>query len=126
MPTRAMKQCSKPGCAELTTGGLCDKHRKERAKMSDESRGNSAARGYGAAWRKLREAHLNLEPYCRRCREKGLEVLATDVDRIKPLEVGGSDDDSNLQSLCHSCHSRKTATEDGGFGRPVRTRKEGG
>ena len=25
-------------------------------------------------------------------------------------------DERNLQALCHECHSRKTATEDGGFG----------
>jgi 5-methylcytosine-specific restriction enzyme A len=28
-------------------------------------------------------------------------------------------DPDNLQSLCAACHGRKTATEDGGFGRPV-------
>ena len=28
-------------------------------------------------------------------------------------------DERNLQALCHECHSRKTATEDGGFGRKV-------
>lgn len=44
-------------------------------------------------------------------------VQATDVDHIVPREQGGSDQWSNLQALCHSCHSKKTATEDGGFGR---------
>ncbi|MCZ6609557.1 MAG: HNH endonuclease signature motif containing protein [Alphaproteobacteria bacterium] len=29
---------------------------------------------------------------------------------------GGSDDPSNLQGMCRPCHSRKTATEDGGWG----------
>jgi 5-methylcytosine-specific restriction protein A len=29
---------------------------------------------------------------------------------------------SNWQSLCHSCHSRKTASEDGGWGNPARNR----
>jgi 5-methylcytosine-specific restriction protein A len=43
-------------------------------------------------------------------------VFSTDVDHIIPREAGGSDDDENLQGLCHACHSRKTAQEDGGFG----------
>nr|DAK90259.1 MAG TPA: HNH endonuclease bacteriophage, HNH Endonuclease, DNA.52A [Caudoviricetes sp.] len=28
-------------------------------------------------------------------------------------------DQSNWQALCHECHSRKTAKENGGFGNPV-------
>jgi 5-methylcytosine-specific restriction protein A len=37
-----------------------------------------------------------------------------DVDHID----GDSDNDAwdNLRSRCHPCHSRKTATHDGGFG----------
>lgn len=46
------------------------------------------------------------------------------VDHIRPHK-GDQElfwDPANLQSLCDSCHSRKTATEDGGFGRPVTPR----
>jgi 5-methylcytosine-specific restriction protein A len=32
-------------------------------------------------------------------------------------------DEKNLQGLCLSCHSKKTATEDGGFGREPVTAK---
>jgi 5-methylcytosine-specific restriction protein A len=40
------------------------------------------------------------------------------VDHIVPKAHGGTDDSGNLQTLCRSCHSSKTATEDGGgFGR---------
>jgi len=60
-------------------------------------------RGYGPAWQKIREEHLAMEPWCRRCGTK-----ATDVDHIVPKRQGGSNDHSNLQSLCHSCHSQKT------------------
>lgn len=41
----------------------------------------------------------------------GRPVPATDVDHIKARRDGGGDDWSNLQALCHSCHSRKTARE---------------
>jgi 5-methylcytosine-specific restriction protein A len=43
------------------------------------------------------------------------------VDHIRPHkgDRGLLYANENVQSLCESCHSRKTATEDGGFGRPV-------
>ncbi|WP_423837057.1 HNH endonuclease [Sutterella wadsworthensis] len=50
--------------------------------------------------------------------KQGRLTLATDVDHIKPHR--GDPillfDEKNLQALCHACHSRKTASEDGGFG----------
>jgi len=45
-------------------------------------------------------------------------VRATHVDHV--LAHRGDEglrlDPNNLQALCHSCHSRKTASLDGGFG----------
>ena len=75
------------------------------------SRGSSTQQGYGSAWRKLRKRVLEEEPSCRRCGEP-----STDVDHIIPRRQGGSDERANLQSLCHSCHSKYTAETDGGFG----------
>jgi 5-methylcytosine-specific restriction protein A len=37
------------------------------------------------------------------------------------MDVGKFWDWDNLSALCHACHSRKTATQDGGFGHPRRT-----
>jgi len=52
------------------------------------------------------------EPICRRCRREP----SAEVDHIIPLSLGGERlDRANLQPLCKTCHSRKTATEDGGF-----------
>lgn len=51
------------------------------------------------------------------CKEPGCERPATDADHIVPKSRGGEDTMSNGQGLCHSHHSQKTATEDGGFGR---------
>jgi 5-methylcytosine-specific restriction protein A len=56
------------------------------------------------------------------CQAEGHTVSATDVDHITPHK-GNKElfyDVSNLQSLCHSHHSQKTAKEDGGFGNKIR------
>lgn len=43
---------------------------------------------------------------------------ATDVDHITRIEEGGDPwDETNLQGLCHSHHSQKTARETGFGGR---------
>lgn len=64
----------------------------------------------GAAWQKLRASVLMDEPLCRHCAARGLTVPATDVDHMN-----GADDNrrESLQPLCHECHSRKTAREQG-------------
>jgi 5-methylcytosine-specific restriction protein A len=51
------------------------------------------------------------------CQAPGCDQAATDVDHIVSKAKGGTDAGTNLQSLCHSHHSMKTAREDGGFGR---------
>ena len=68
---------------------------------------------YGRRWRKVARAHLEREPLCRICAERGTIRQARDVDHITPRSAGGSDADDNLQSLCHRCHSAKTAQEAG-------------
>jgi 5-methylcytosine-specific restriction protein A len=46
------------------------------------------------------------------CEADGCNEPATDADHIERISDGGPRLDSgNLQSLCHSCHSRKTAHE---------------
>jgi 5-methylcytosine-specific restriction protein A len=44
-------------------------------------------------------------------------VTANEVDHIKSKSQGGKDEWDNLQALCKSCHSRKTAAEDDGYGK---------
>ena len=82
-----------------------------------EDRRSAHARGYGRAWQRTRLTILAGSPLCVVCLAAGIEKTATDVDHITPKARGGRDEFSNLQSLCHECHSEKTAREDGGFGR---------
>lgn len=86
-------------------------------KRKPDDRPPPSARGYGRNWQKVRAQVLVVEPCCRVCAERGLVVLATDVDHDIPLADGGTNEGSNLVPLCHSCHSTKTAKQDGGLGR---------
>jgi len=65
------------------------------------------------AWKQLRAAQLLQEPFCRACAVRSLRVPATDVDHIRDHKGDWAlfTDAGNLESLCHSCHSRKTARE---------------
>lgn len=128
MPTQPARPCAVPGCPGLTqqqAGRYCELHRdRERqaqrnwSSMHDKTRKSSHARGYDRRWRRLRSAVLAAEPLCRHCLSVGRSRRADDVDHIIPISRGGLRlDRDNLQSLCRECHARKTATEDGGFGR---------
>lgn len=68
-------------------------------------------RGYDSDWERLRSRKIRTNPLCEECERQGLVVPAQDVDHIVPFE-GRADpkrlDWSNLQSLCRSCHNRKT------------------
>ena len=59
-------------------------------------------------WSRVRRAVLNRDGWrCRRCRRYGNEC-----DHVTPLDRGGDPwDMANLQTLCRTCHIRKTAAE---------------
>jgi len=67
----------------------------------------TAQRGYDHTWQKLRKWKLATDPFCVVCNES-----ADQVDHIVPIFDGGERlDPANLQSLCISCHSRKTTID---------------
>lgn len=77
------------------------------------------ARGYGAAWDKLRKFILERDKHlCQPCLSKGRPTQATAVDHIKPKAKGGMDDPDNLQAICGPCHDEKTTLENGGRVKP--------
>ena len=65
-----------------------------------------------APWRRLRGWWINQNPLCLHCEEEGKVVPADVVDHIKPIKQGGAKlSHNNIQSLCHSCHNKKTYEE---------------
>lgn len=89
--------------------------RADRRRAHDQSK----VRHYSnARWLRLRAAYLAVNPLC----ECGCNRPATVVDHRKPHN---GDDGlmyawDNLQAMTKPCHDRKTATQDGGFGRASR------
>lgn len=112
MPTRPRSPCLVSGCPTLSDTPRCEAHTPSRA-QSGRAGDPARSRPYKTVtWQRLRLLHLHAEPLCRDC---GLP--ATQVDHVVPVAQGGAFfDDANLASQCSSCHSRKTASRDGGFG----------
>ena len=109
MPRTPKRSCSWPGCPTLIVGRYCKRH----ATQHEQQRGNAAERGYDTAWTKIRKATIEQEPWCRRHKADGVHVPATEVDHIVPIRKGGTNERSNLQPLCASCHKSKHWAEDG-------------
>lgn len=114
MALKPLRPCAHAGCREVTRDTWCPKHKPQRKER------RSAESADWHRWyklpifaKKLRPQQLLREPFCRECARFGLRVPATDVDHIIPHRGDWSlfTDPDNLQSLCHSCHSRKTALE---------------
>ena len=114
MPTKPMRPCRKPGCFELTDSGYCEAHMPKRNGPRSE-----AAKGWHKlyslpVWTEdLRPTQLLQQPFCEECAKQGKRVRATDVDhRVDHKgDMRIFTDRGNLRSLCHSCHSRKTAKD---------------
>jgi 5-methylcytosine-specific restriction protein A len=115
MPRKPPTACRYSGCPNLCDAGqtYCFEHHKERAAVYDRERGSAIQRGYGSEWQKYSRSFLQKNPFCVGCGQR-----ATQVDHIIPAKPGNPLfwDPSNHEQMCNSCHSRKTASKDGGFG----------
>ena len=110
MPKKPKRPCSYPGCPNLTDGRFCEKHQKQENKRYEKyDRTPEMKKRYGRAWKKIRDRHMAEYPLCEMCKKQGRLTPAEEVHHIKPLSMGGTNDDGNLMSLCKSCHSEITA-----------------
>lgn len=105
MPVSA---CIEPRCPEFATErGRCKLHQQEYTKTA---RANTVGIEFYSTkrWKALRRSVLKRDRYtCKECRRFGNEV-----DHIVPVAQDGARwGEDNLQTLCKSCHSRKTAQE---------------
>lgn len=114
MAQKPLRPCRHPGCCVLVLDGYCAAH-----KPKDSARRSEASKSWHWMYLTpewvddLRPEQLLREPFCRECAQRGIRTRATDVDHVEPHNGDWSKftDRSNLQSLCHSCHSRKTMAE---------------
>jgi len=132
LPSAPRKPCRKSGCNKLTVGTYCGDHaiqkqveqKQERIKY-DKERGTSASRGYTSRWSRVAKLYRIENPWCVKCKAKGILKFNECVDHIEPVD-GPDDpkfwDESNWQGLCISCHSEKTASEDGALGNKKKER----
>lgn len=76
---------------------------------SPDRRASAARRGYDREWEEIRADQIAWEPWCQRC-----GAPASHADHIRPRRQfanrAAADLPNNLQSLCASCHSSKTAS----------------
>ena len=90
------------------------------------------ARGYGAAWERVRKMVLARDCgmcQCKHCKASGYPLIANEVDHIVPKvkaqQLGWTqarmDDPSNLQSINSECHKRKTKEDEGRSFQPARS-----
>jgi 5-methylcytosine-specific restriction enzyme A len=103
-----VQTCAQPRCPTLVEKGYCPQH----ARTMEQARPNADIRRWyhTAMWLRLRAVVIAEEPLCRDCLKVGRATPTTDVDHIERHRGVWAMffNRSNLQGLCHSCHSRKT------------------
>lgn len=116
MPNAALRFCSTPGCSARVPRGHCKAHRQAQERI----RGTRQERGYTDQWVRYSRHRLAQHPWCVGYpTPHEVATLATVTDH----RLNAKDHpelfwaEANHQSLCATCHARKTIDEDGGFGR---------
>ena len=120
MPKKAGSACEWPGCPVIHYNGkYCDEHMAERKSTYAKTYKKKESRKHlldfynSRAWKGLRQHHITRNPLCKSCELEGLIVPADHVDHIIEIRDDWDKrlDSNNLQSLCISCHSKKTLKE---------------
>jgi 5-methylcytosine-specific restriction enzyme A len=109
----------KPGIAMLDTS--CTSSRRGGVESSQPRKPwyktRDARTLTGRPWRRLREQILERDAHlCQRCRRKGQFTEAVAVDHVIPVAADGTNDPSNLESICDPCHIAKGLEDKKKFG----------
>ena len=107
MPRKPKRPCRFPGCPNLTDDVYCEEHAKVMEQHYEKfQRGYSPGKRYGRAWKRIRDRYVHKHPLCEQCLKAGRYVAVEEVHHIIPLADGGTNEESNLMSLCRSCHEK--------------------
>ena len=123
MPKKPLKPCKSPMCPKLTKGSYCEVHKDreenskaERNKHYDTHKRDKKANAFyqSTEWERVRSQVLSRDKgLCLECIRNKRITFADVVDHIIPIKVAWDRrlDNTNLQSLCHACHNKKTARD---------------
>ena len=107
MPRKPKRPCSFPGCPNLTDGQYCEVHRTAARQQYDRyERAEDVNKTYGRKWNRIRSRYAAAHPLCEMCARDGRLTPVEEVHHILPVTKGGTNDESNLMSLCRSCHNK--------------------
>lgn len=107
MPYQPLRHCAYPGCPSLVRDGKCTTHRSLAQHGWENQAGTNTQRIRGRELQRRRTLLFAREPVCRQCHRAPSAIR----DHIVPLAEGGSDEETNIQPLCHDCSIAKTARE---------------
>ncbi|MBG9633138.1 HNH endonuclease [Bacillus thuringiensis] len=120
MPNKPMKPCTSPMCTALTRDKYCSKHQdkvQDSARHYDKYIRNKSSRSFynSRLWKDMRELMFRRDHgLCVQCRSKDIIQIGDVVDHIIPIRVDWSKrlEPTNLQTLCHACHNKKTKEDE--------------
>ena len=109
MPDRAHRECCRPRCPNYAVdGGYCAAHRRHDREVISGPKGANL-RPQNRRFQRQRHSFLMRHPMCAMCRIAPASIL----DHIVPHrgDFALFWNQRNWQSLCITCHGRKTARE---------------
>ena len=109
MPRKPRRGCAASGCPRLAVEGsqYCEEHLKQSQRQYNRyTRSADSNKKYGRSWKRVRDRYAGKHPLCERCLKEGRYTPVEEVHHILPISQGGTHDESNLMSLCRSCHEK--------------------
>ena len=103
MPYKPKCPCAYPGCGRLAESEqYCAEHQKAMDKHYNQYQRDPASnKRYGRAWKRIRDRYIKAHPLCEECKKANRLTPAEEVHHILPLSQGGTNEVSNLMSLCN-------------------------